>query len=49
MSARFVVIRHTLDDLEIYPMIELCELAFDDFECFVLAHDFKMTKFITAD
>ena len=49
MPAGLVVIWNALDDLEIYPMIELCELAFDDFECFVLAHDFKMAKFITAD
>jgi hypothetical protein len=41
MPAGLVVIRYSLNYLQIYPMIELRELAFDDFECFILAHDFK--------
>ena len=36
--ASFVVIRDALNYLQIYPVIELVQLAFNDFECFILAH-----------
>ena len=45
MPAGLVVIRHSLDDLEIDPVIELCKLAFDDFECFKFTHIFTLVLF----